>query len=238
MARLFGFKPWFRFRPKYRLPQRYHHWKFPTKAVIAIALILIILLSFSVVERNLTPAILTMAETRAHQIATETIHRILYERVLANVSYNDLVFVHKDNQQRITMMQANTIKISQIISQANLEIKERLRSLQQEAVYVPLGQVLGSRILANYGPKIKVEIIPVGTVNVQFHDEFQQAGINQARHILYLNIHTVVSIVMPTASRSVAIDNQVPIAETIIVGEVPNTYFGVESGLVEGLIRQ
>jgi sporulation protein YunB len=235
MARWFSLK--YRLWPKYRLPRRYHHWKFPKKIVLTVTLIIILLFSFSVVESNLSPAILTMAEARAHLIATETIHRILYEKVLANISYNDLVFVHKDNQQRITMMQANTIKISQIISQANLEIKDKLRTLNEDAVYVPVGQVLGSKILANFGPKIKVEIIPVGTANVQFHDEFQQAGINQSRHILYLNIHAVVSIVIPTASRSVAIDNQVPIAETIIVGEVPSTYFGVEAGLVEGLLK-
>jgi sporulation protein YunB len=187
------------------------------------------------VERNLKPAIMAMAESRANLVATETIHRILYERVLANVNYNDLVYVHKDAQQHITMMQANTIKISRIVSQAGLEIKEMLKGLKDENLYIPMGQALGSRILANYGPRIKVGIVPVGTVNVEFDDEFQQAGINQVRHILYLNIKTIVTIVIPTDSKSVTVNNRVPIAETIIVGQVPSTYFGVESGLLRGL---
>lgn len=219
------------------LPRRYHNFKLPGGSIILVISIIILLTLFGLVERNLSPTILTMAEARAHLIATDTIHQILYEKVLANVSYNDLVYIHKDTNQRITMMQANTIKISRIVSQANLEIKDRLRNLDEETVYVPLGQALGSQILASYGPKIKVKIIPVGTVDVKFDDEFQQAGINQVRHILYLNIQTVVTIVIPTGSRGVTVNNQIPIAETIIVGEVPNTYFGIETGLIQGKIN-
>lgn len=221
-------------KPRYKVLRFFNHFKINKKLFLLILLIITFLLLFRTVEKNITPALLTMAESRAHLIATDTIHRILYEKVLANVSYSDLVYIHKDTQQRITMMQANTIKISRIVSQANIEIKDKLRNLDEENLYIPLGHVLGSQILASYGPKIKVKIIPVGTVNVKFYDEFQQAGINQVRHILYLNIQTVVTIVIPTASKGVTVDNQIPIAETIIVGEVPNTYFGVESGLITG----
>lgn len=221
-------------KPRRNVLRFLYYFRFNKKIIALILLIVFFLILFKTVERNITPALLTMAESRAHLIATDTIHRILYEKVLANVSYNDLVYIHKDTQQRITMMQANTIKISRIVSQANIEIKDKLRNLDEENLYIPLGQALGSQILASYGPKIKVKIIPVGTVDVKFYDEFQQAGINQVRHILYLNIQTVVTIVIPTASKGVTVDNQIPIAETIIVGEVPNTYFGVESGLITG----
>lgn len=228
-------------KPRYILrPRRYRRFKLgiPRFAIVLVFLIILGFLIFNVLENNLSSAIFTMAESRAHLVATETIHRILYDKVLSNVNYNDLVYVHKDTQQRITMMQANTIKINRIVSQANLEIKEMLTSLNNETLYVPLGQALGSQILASYGPKIKVGIIPVGTVDVKFLDQFQQAGINQVRHILYLNIQTVVTIVLPTASRSVTVENQIPIAETIIVGEVPDTYLGVGSGIIKALEEQ
>lgn len=221
-------------KSQYKAFRVFNRFKLQKKIIALILLITVLLVLFNTIERNITPALLTMAESRAHLIATDTIHKILYEKVLANVSYNELVYIHKDNQQRITMMQANTIKISRIVSQANIEIKDKLKSLEEENLYIPLGQALGSQILASYGPKIKVRIVPVGTVDVKFFDEFQQAGINQVRHILYLNIKTVVTIVIPTASKGVTVDNQIPIAETIIVGEVPNTYFGVETGLITG----
>lgn len=222
------------YRRRYRLRRLSLRLKIP-RYILLLFIVITLFCLFRVVERNLSPAIMTMAEARAHIVATETIHRILYDKVLSNVSYNDLIYVHKDTEQRITMMQANTIKISRIVSQAHLEIKESLRTLDDEILYVPLGYALGSKVLSNYGPRIKVRIIPVGTVDVKFVDEFQQAGINQVRHILYLNIQTAVNIIIPTAQKGVTVVNQLPIAETIIVGEVPGTYVDLDSGIIKAV---
>lgn len=222
-------------RSRYFFRRRFHPPKIPKYLLAMVITALLAFLVFAVIERNLKPTIISIAETRAHLIATETIHHVLYDKVLANVNYNDLVFVHKDTQQRITMMQANTIKISRLVSQANLGIKEALDSLKEQSFQIPLGQTLGSKILANYGPRINVKILPIGSVDVSFIDEFQQAGINQVRHILYLNINTTVKIVVPLTTEGVTVNNQIPIAETIIVGEVPDTYFGLDSGILKGI---
>lgn len=186
---------------------------------------------FYIVERNLKPTIIQIARSKAHILATETMNKVLYEKILTNTDYEDLVTVHKDTQQRITLMQANTIKISRILSEANLAIKESIKNLEKQAFNIPLGQVLNSSLLAHYGPNIYVRLLPVGTVHVTFGDNFEEAGINQTRHILYLNIDTTVKIVVPLVTEDILVSNRVPIAETIIIGEVPNTYFGIGSAL-------
>jgi sporulation protein YunB len=186
---------------------------------------------FYIVDRNLKPTIIQIARSRAHILATETMNKVLYEEILNNTDYEDLITVHKDTQQRITLMQANTIKISRILSEANLAIKETLKNLEKQTFNIPLGQALNSSLLAHYGPNIHVRLLPVGTVNVTFGDNFEEAGINQTRHILYLNIDTTVKIVVPLVTEDILVNNRVPIAETIIVGEVPNTYFGISSAL-------
>lgn len=224
--------------PRYRRRGRLSIPHVPMAVVIITAIIVMVVYVFSIIDKNLTPAIMSIAESRAHQVASQAINKAIYDKVLANVNYNDLVIVHKDAQQRITMMQANSVRIGRIISQANLEIKDSLSHLEDEILAIPLGQTLGSRILANYGPNINVRISPVGTVDVKFADEFQQAGINQVRHILYLNITTTVKIVIPTVTDKTIIDNSIPIAESIIVGEVPNTYFGVGTDLTQKIIDQ
>jgi len=182
---------------------------------------------FTLLDRNLKPTIIKIANTRAHIVATEAINRALYEKVLYNTDYEDLVTIHKDAEQKVTVMQANTIKISRIISEAHVAIKDTLKDLQDEDFSIPLGQALGSPLLANYGPRIRVEIVPVGTVNVGFDDRFQEAGINQVRHILYLNIETTIKIVVPLLKEDTVVKHQIPIAETIIIGDVPKTYLGL-----------
>jgi len=200
-------------------------------------LILLLIISISsgylfyIIDRNLKPTIIEIARARAHILATETMNKVLYEEILTNTNYEDLIIVHKDKDQRITLMQANTIKISRILSEANLAIKDSLKNLINQEFTIPLGQALNSSLLAHYGPKIKVKLLPVGTVNVTFGDSFEEAGINQTRHILYLNINTTMKIVVPMVTEDIVVYNQIPIAESIIIGDVPNTYFGLGSSI-------
>jgi sporulation protein YunB len=193
-------------------------------------LVLVLMLSFIVVERNLKPTILAIAEAKARLIATEAINDAIHEKVVTDVDYRDLIYVHKDNRGRVVLMQPNTIKINKLASDTTLEVQRTLEELPASGFKVPLGQVLGSQLLANYGPPIKVNILPIGTVTVEVEDEFTEAGINQTRHRLYLKIVANVKIVIPLVSSYVKVSTSVPVAETIIVGEVPSTYLKVDLG--------
>lgn len=220
-----------------RLPRlRLRFPRFHKRLFLVVAIIVSLLAIFSIIDKNIGPAIISIAGTRAHHIANDAINKAMYEKVLANVNYSDLIIIHKDSQQRITMMQANSVRISRIISQANLEIKSSLINMEEQVILVPLGQAFGSRIFANSGPKIKVRIVPYGTVNVRFSDEFQQAGINQVRHILYMNVDTSVKIIIPTMTENALVSSRIPIAESVIVGEVPDTYIRLESSLTQRII--
>ena len=217
--------------------------RFHKRLFLVVAIIVSLLAIFSIIDKNIGPAIISIAGTRAHHIANDAINKAMYEKVLANVNYSDLIIIHKDSQQRITMMQANSVRISRIISQANLEIKSSLINMEEQVILVPLGQAFGSRIFANSGPKIKVRIVPYGTVNVRFSDEFQQAGINQVRHILYMNVDTScllytssVKIIIPTMTENALVSSRIPIAESVIVGEVPDTYIRLDSSLTQRII--
>ena len=84
--------------------------------------------------------------------------------------------------------------------------------------------MLGSQLLANYGPRIKVSIYPLGTVRTSVFDKFEAAGINQTRHQIYLDIETQVQVVVPLVSSEVTVSTQVPITDTVIVGPVPSFY--------------
>ncbi|MDD2401606.1 MAG: sporulation protein YunB [Clostridia bacterium] len=205
--------------------------KIPRLLIISIVIGVISLYLFKIVDNNLKPTIMDIAESKAHIIATEAINNALYDKVFNNIGYEDLIIVHKDSQQHITMIQANTIKMSKMVAQTNLIIKEALKNLEYEKFNIPVGQALGSPLLAHYGPKVNVKIIPVGTVNVCFDDKFQEAGINQVRHILYMNIEANIKIVVPLVTKNVIVKSNIPIAETVVVGQVPNMYFGMDSPL-------
>ena len=203
--------------------------RFPVKmagVILVVALILIVPLL--IVESNLKPTILTIAKAYAEQTAVDAIQNAVNEKIAKSVEYKDLIFIRTDNRGRIVLMQANTIKINNLAADTVLDIQKSLASLEGKEIPIPMGQVLQSQLLASYGPKIKVTLVPIGTVKVKVIDDFQQAGINQTRHRLYLNVSGRVKIVIPMASDYVEVTSQIPIAETIIVGEVPETYFNLD----------
>ncbi len=198
--------------------------------VVLLVLVLVIVVPFTVVEKNLRPTILAISKAQAEQIATESIQDAVNTKVAKAVEYKDLIFVRTDSRGRVVLMQPNTVKINSLAAETTLEVQRSLQKLEGKVFKIPIGQTLGSQLLASFGPKINVHIVPIGTVNVVVEDKFEQAGINQTRHRLYLNVYSKVKIVIPMVSESVQVASQIPIAETIIVGEVPQTFLNLDMG--------
>jgi sporulation protein YunB len=200
------------------------------KLIKVIVPILALLMLFIVVEKNLRDTIFTVAGAKATQAATEAINQAIAEKVVGSVDYRELIHIVQDNNGRIVLMQANTLKLNKIASDTTLAVQQKLRELGNEKFNIPLGQALGSKLLASYGPLIKVVIVPIGTVQVKVSDDFDEAGINQTKHRLLLNVETKVRVVIPLTSTEATVKNQVPITETVLIGEIPQTYIKLNLG--------
>ena len=79
-------------------------------------------------------------------------------------------------------------------------------------------------LLAGAGPGIAVQILPVGSVQAAFSTDFTTAGINQTRHRISLVLTANVQIVIPTGAKNVQASTQMAMAESIIVGQVPDSF--------------
>jgi sporulation protein YunB len=198
--------------------------KFFTLIVI---LSVLLIYGFIVVDRNIKPTVLALSEVKARVIATQAINDAVKTKLKDDVRYKDLIFVKYDKEGRVTMMQANTVLMNSIASDVALEVQENIRQIATRDIKIPLGNAFKSQLLAQWGPKIKIDIVPQGTVNVDFTTEFEESGINQTRHKIYLVVITDVKIIIPLASETIRIATNIPIAETVIVGDVPESYINV-----------
>ena len=192
----------------------------------SLSVVLIIALSASIllVDLRLKGSILEIARSQAQLETVELINKAVNDKIVAETDYKDIVYIHKDENDRIVMIQANTVILNQIMAKTVNEVIESSKQLETNEISVPLGQVTGSIFLAGYGPKIKVRIIPVKQVAVEVENKFEQAGINQTRHLIYFKINTKIKIAVPLVNKDVAVSTTVPLADTIIVGDVPQTY--------------
>ncbi len=197
---------------------------------ILIVCVLVLISMFLAFEFTLKPTISTLAEVQANWTANDAIHQAILEEVASDIRYLDLIIPHKDNENKIVFMQANIVMVNKLAAEAILKVQHRLESMRKETFEIPLGQILGSSLLATHGPKIAFKLLPIGTVNVQILDDFMQAGINQTRHKIYLNVICEMQIVFPFIATETNVETKVPIADNIIIGPVPDSYMFMDIG--------
>ena len=193
-------------------------------AFVSILILSILIGSFIYVDNSLSPTITVLAETKALELANRSINKAVAEVVKDDINYSDLINTKLDSQGKITLMQSNTIMMNKIASDVALLIQEELKQIKTTTSYIPIGTALKSPILAKYGPQLKVSIEPIGTVSVDFKTDFESSGINQTRHRIYLEAKTQVKVVIPLTTSTKEVKAQIPICETVIIGDVPNSY--------------
>ncbi|WP_243141240.1 sporulation protein YunB [Alkaliphilus pronyensis] len=184
-------------------------------------------MAFVYIDREIMPTVQAIGELKAQEVTTRAVNQAVSLVLEGGIKYDDLIYVKEDEEGNITLMQANTMSMNKVASDVALTIQEQLNQIKATSDRIPLGNALGSQLLAQYGPKIKLTVTPVGMVDVNFGTEFQQSGINQTRHRIYLIINTNVRVIVPFSTNRIAVTTYVPIAETVIVGKVPNTYIQV-----------
>lgn len=198
------------------------------KYICLISIFSIALLCFVIIDKGIKPTVIAMSEAKVEYMATIAMNNAVKQTLGSDIKYTDLINILTDNNGNITMIQANTIRMNNLAAEASSSTLSEITKMGDQGIEVPLGSIFNSRILAGMGPNIKVRIIPVGSVSTEFDTEFENAGINQTRHKIFLNMRAQVRVVVPLGSDVVAVSAKVPISETIIVGEVPDYYVNID----------
>lgn len=204
--------------------KRIHFNKNNSKLVKVTSIVIIAIVTGFSIIKTIKPMVNTMCISKAKSIAT-IISNEEATNVMKNYEYSDLVKIARDQNGKITGIETLVIPINEIISDVAVRIQKRFDSEEENDLYVRTGMLTGSRIFANSGPKFKFRISNYGEVETDFRSEFKEAGINQTLHRLYLQVDCDVSILGPFETIKQRISNQVVLAENIIVGEIPETYY-------------
>ena len=127
----------------------------------------------------------------------------------------------------MTYINTNMLLANVLLCDVIEQTQKMITSLCENKVFeVPATAMTGSMLLAQFGKKIEVELMPVGNVDCDFASRFEQAGINQTKHSLYIDIKARVQMILPLYVRDVDIRTSYMVCESIIVGKVPEFYLG------------
>lgn len=174
---------------------------------------------------HLKPVMTSMATARVSNLVNRIVSAAVNEAVEnGDIDYQNFVIFEKDETGHITALRSNVAEVNRMQGQITDEILHRLSEVATSELEIPLGTLTGSALLAGRGPSLFVRMQAVGSASAAFRNRFTAAGINQTRHQIFLDVDVYMSILLPGMKTSTKVSNEIAVAETVIVGGVPDTY--------------
>jgi sporulation protein YunB len=180
---------------------------------------------FIFVERNLKPPLMSLAKVRIKQMATQSINAAIADRISEKTNVEHLIDWKLDHQGKITGFMLNYAEHMRITSETINSVQKILNDLRVMNEHIPIGQALGSAVLASFGPEIPVRLVPVGSVKVDLNTRHENAGINMILIEVYVRVIAEVTVIIPFDTDTEIVETDIPISYSLVVGDVPTYYF-------------
>lgn len=176
-------------------------------------------------DLRLRPVVETMAEAKVTNAVTRLLDGAVMAEIQARaITYSDLITVEKDESGRITALTSNMAALNDLRTSILSDAVAAVDEIDTQSLAIPVGNLTGINFLSGRGFDLPVEVMTVGSAHAVFQSQFTDAGINQTRHQILLEVTVSVDILLPGGDLPAEITAQVPVAETVIVGSVPDTY--------------
>lgn len=191
--------------------------------LLLLAVVLAVL--FVMFRNQYRDVIRELAESRVKS-STSTMANDAIAKQIADgvIQYDRIVYFEKDLDGRITALKTNIGEINRLKTDILNIINSEIMALDSSDIGIPLGDVFLPEFLSGKGPAIPVNILAVRNSDASFSSNFSQAGINQTLHQLTMKVSVDVSVLVLGQTSSFTVSSDVVVAETIIVGAVPNTF--------------
>lgn len=197
-------------------------------------LALVILAVFLVIRIRLFPLVRDMAVSRVTNEASNVINYAIDEQIKnGSVDYDNMVLLEKDATGNVTALKTNMNEVNRLKTQVLDIVNEEILDLAVDQIGVPIGNLVMPEFFSGRGFYLPVKVISIRSSDAEFQNQFSQAGINQTLHQILMNVGITMSVLTPAGTENVTITSQVVIAETVIVGNVPNSYVTLDTGKSE-----
>lgn len=191
---------------------------------IAILLLVATLLFFTL-RSKYRDVIAELAETQVKNSTSDLTNDAIAEQIAAgNIAYDRIVFFEKDLDGRITALKTNMSEVNRLKTDVLNIINDEILALDTSDIGIPLGSLFLPEFLSGRGPAIPVQILSIRNSDATFVSHFSEAGINQTLHRLNMEVSIDVAILVLGHTTSFTMVSEVVVAETVIVGDVPQTY--------------
>jgi sporulation protein YunB len=187
----------------------------------------VILITIAVLFRNLYyDQIKSLAQTQVKNATSDLINDAIDKQIQeGSVQYDRMVYFEKDLEGKITALKTNMSEVNRLKTNLLNIINDEILAIDSDRIGIPLGSFVFPELFAGKGPVLPVQILTIRNSEASFFSEFTEAGINQTLQKLNMQVSVDVSVLVLGKTESFTVSSQVVVAETVIVGQVPDTFF-------------
>ena len=184
-----------------------------------------LIVSIILVDLRVRPYIQSISSYQAQIYGTRVINDAIYaELAKDNVRYDNLVTLTQNAQGEITSLQTDMVALGRLRSRVTDSVLQEIDEMGKQDIYLSLGTLSGAQLLSGRGPDLNLKVVPSGYMTSEIKNRFDSAGINQTRHQIMLCIDMRVLAIIPGYTVSTDIHTEYCLAETVIIGTVPDTF--------------
>ena len=200
-------------------------WRLRRFVLRFLAVSLVVFLLFLAFRVRYRDVIRELAQTQVKNSTSDLTNDAIAKQIAAgDIQYDRIVFFEKDLNGRITALKTNMSEVNRLKTDILNIINDEILALDTSDIGIPLGSLFLPEFFSGKGAAIPVHILAIRNSDANFVSHFSQAGINQTMHQLTMDVSVDVAVLVLGETSSFTINSEVVVAETVIVGEVPETY--------------
>lgn len=174
---------------------------------------------------RINPLTKELAQAKISDAASNVINRAVNQQIQqGDIRYEDMVELQRDNSGAITALTTNMQEMNRLKTQLLELLDDDIYSIEDDEISIPMGNLTGIQLLSGRGPSIPVKIVAVSSSDATFRGEFTDAGINQTIHRIMMEVSLDLIVLLPSGTVTDRVSSQVCVAETVLLGPVPETY--------------
>ena len=200
-------------------------WRFRRFLRLICVMLLLVLALFFILRSKYRQVIEDLAQTQVKNTTSDLTNVAIARQIASGDIQSDrIVFFEKDLEGRITALKTNMSEVNRLKTDILNIINDEILALDHSDIGIPLGSLFFPEVLSGKGPAIPVNILSIRNSDANFVSHFSQAGINQTLHRLNMEVSIDVAVLVLGQTSSFTMNSEVVVAETVIVGDVPQTY--------------
>ncbi len=176
-------------------------------------------------ESLLRPMVEEVVAYQAQLFAASAVNEaVIAELEREDNGYGQLMAITRDAAGQVNSLEANMPAINRLKTYVSRAVLDAVEQLDAAALSLPLGTLLGNELTSGRGPDVEIKLVPAGYAETELYSRFTAAGINQTNHEVMLRVTVRLLVTLPGYRIACQSESSYCVAQTVIVGEIPDTY--------------